>query len=296
MMTKIFGNFDQASLDAEYDNRTKIPNALELLKGFAERSEVTRRNIEGRCGVAFGLDAEETLDIFFPPNSGDGLAPIQFFIHGGYWKMMSKDDFSFVAEAFTQRGCVTVVINYGLMPSINMDELVRQCQAGLAWVYRNAESFGGDPDRIFISGHSAGGHLVAMMMATNWPDFDLLSPGLPKDLIKGGCGISGLYDLEPIRLCFLNGDLKLGKEEADRNSPVRLSPAGPAPLLLSLGGLEGSEYLRQSEGLATAWRPYGVEVDVVVQEGEDHFTMVQQLLEANSRLSTMILGQMGCAG
>ena len=133
-------------------------------------------------------------------------------------------------------------------------------------------------------------------MASNWADFDSLLPTLPRDLIKGGSGISGLYDLEPIRLCFLNEDLKLSKDEADRNSPVRLRPAGSAPLLLSLGGLEGSEYLRQSEVLAVAWRQHGVEVDVVVQDGQDHFRMVTQLSEANSRLSTMILRQMGCAG
>ena len=133
-----------------------------------------------------------------------------------------------------------------------MDELVRQCRAGLGWVYRNAESFGGDPDRIFISGHSAGGHLVAIMMATKWPGLDAQSPALRGDLIKGGCGISGLYDLEPIRLCFLNEDLNLNKKVADRNSPVQLWPAGPAPLVLAVGGEEGPEYLRQSEDLAAA--------------------------------------------
>lgn len=294
-MTKIFGDYDQASLDAQYDNRAKVPNALKVLKDFAKRSAGTRRTIKGKLGVSFGYDAEETLDIFLPADPGDGQMPIQIFIHGGYWKMMTKEDFSYVADAFTPKGCVTVVINYGLIPSINMDELVRQCRTGLAWVHRNARGFGGDPDRIFISGHSAGGHLVAMMMATNWPAFDLLSPALPRDLIKGGCGISGLYDLEPIRLCFLNEDLKLGKEEADRNSPVQLSPAGLAPLVLAVGDLEGTEYLRQSEYLAAAWRQHGVDVDVVVHKGQDHFAMVQQLSIPHSRLSKIILEQMGCA-
>ena len=168
-MTKIFGDYDQAGLDAEYDNRAKVPNTLATLAGFAERSVDTRKSVAGHLGIAFGSDAEETLDIFLPTNSSAGLAPIQFFIHGGYWKMMKKEDFSYVAGAFTPKGCATAVVNYGLIPSIDMDELVRQCRAGLGWVYRKAESFGGDPDRIFISGHSAGGHLVAMMMATHWP-------------------------------------------------------------------------------------------------------------------------------
>ena len=112
---------------------------------------------------------------------------------------------------------------------------------------------------------------------------------MPGDLIKGGCGISGLYDLEPIRLCFLNEDLKLSKNEADLNSPVQLCPAGPAPLVLAVGGEEGPEYLRQSEDLAAAWRRYGIDVDVVVQEGHDHFTMVEQLSVAESKLIKLIL-------
>ena len=294
-MTKIFGDYDQAGLDAEYDNRAKVPNTLAMLTSFAERSADTRKSMTGHLGIAFGSDSEETLDIFLPINSSGGLAPIQFFIHGGYWKMMTKEDFSYVACAFTPKGCATAVVNYGLIPSIDMDELVRQCRAGLGWVCRNAESFGGDPDRIFISGHSAGGHLVAMMMATHWPGFDAQSPALPRDLIKGGCGISGLYDLEPIRLCFLNEDLKLSKKVADRNSPVQLWPAGPAPLVLAVGGEEGPEYLRQSEDLAAAWRHHGIDVDVVVQEGHDHFTIVEQLSVADSKLSKMILNQMGCA-
>ena len=134
-----------------------------------------------------------------------------------------------------------------------------------------------------------------MMMATHWPGFDAQSPALPRDLIKGGCGISGLYDLEPIRLCFLNEDLKLSKKVAERNSPVQLWPAGPAPLVLAVGGEEGPEYLRQSEDLAAAWRHHSIDVDVVVQEGHDHFTIVEQLSVPDSKLSKLILNQMGSA-
>jgi arylformamidase len=108
-----------------------------------------------------------------------------------------------------------VVINYALIPTVDMDELVRQCRASIAWVWRHADSFNGDPGRLFVSGHSAGGHLVAMLMATDWPAF-----GAPADVLKGGCGISGLYDLEPIRLCYRNDVLALTPEAARRNSPI----------------------------------------------------------------------------
>jgi arylformamidase len=293
-VTNIFRDYGQAGLDAQYDNRMKVPDSLEMLRAGTERSAMARTEISGQLNVSFGPAVEESLDIFpAAPAAISGPAPIQVFIHGGYWRKMHKDDFSYVARAFTPRGCATVVINYGLIPTIDMDELVRQCRAALAWTHRNAAGFGGDPERIFISGHSAGGHLVAMMMATDWPRFDAQSPALPVDLVKGGCGISGLYDLEPIRLCFLNEELKLDPETAARNSPLALAPGGPGSLLLAVGSEEGPEYQRQSEDLAAAWRRHGIAVEVVVLAGQNHFTIVEQLGDPDAALSRLILDQMG---
>ncbi|MBT3372787.1 MAG: alpha/beta hydrolase [Rhodospirillaceae bacterium] len=298
MSEKIFGDYDQAGLDQQYDNRAKVAQSAEMLQQCAVDSESYRQQAGGRLDVSFGPGADETLDVFPAPaatmETDAGLAPIQVFIHGGYWKMLSKDDYSYVAKAFTPKGCATVVLNYGLIPGIDMDELVRQCRAALAWTYRNAASFGGDRERIYVSGHSAGGHLVAMAMATDWPAFDGEMPVLPADLLKGGCGISGLYDLEPIRLCFLNDDLKLTVVEAARNSPVHLAPGGTGPLILVLGGDEGPEYLRQSEALAAAWRDTGLALEVVVLTGQNHFSIVDQLNDPEAELSRLILRQMGC--
>lgn len=290
---KIFGDYDQAGLDREYDNRAKVAQSAEMLQGFAADSESFRRRTKCSLGVSFGPGPDEVLDIFPAPEDSAGPVPIQVFIHGGYWKLLSKDEHSFVAKAFAPKGCATVVINYGLIPSIDMDELVRQCRAALAWTYRNADSFGGDRERIYVSGHSAGGHLVAMAMATDWPAFDAQAPALPADLVKGGCGISGLYDLEPIRLCFLNDDLNLTYEEAARNSPVRLPPGGTGPLILAVGGDEGPEYLRQSEDMAASWRRHGIAVEVVVLPGQNHFSIAAQLHDPDAALSRLILGQMG---
>lgn len=293
MSEKIFGVYDQAGLDAEYDNRAKVSGSADFIRKFAEDSQEWRQQQTGQLNIPFGPGADEVLDLFPGPGGGSGPAPIQVFIHGGYWKALSKDEFSYVARAFTPKGCATAVINYGLIPNINMDELVRQCRAALAWLYRNAAGFGADPARIFISGHSAGGHLVAMMMATDWSAFDGGSPALPRDLVKGGCGISGLYDLEPIRLCFLNDDLKLSPQETVRNSPLRLTPAATSPLLLAVGGDEGAEYLRQSEALAAAWSRHGIAVEVAVLPGQNHFTIVDQLTDPEADLSRLIQRQMG---
>jgi len=283
----ILRGYDREALDREYDNRGKVPEFADYFARWARESAAARRELECRLDVSYGPSPSETLDIF--PAAGPSPAPIHVFIHGGYWQRMDKADFSYVARAFRSAGAAGVVINYALIPAVDMDELVRQCRASIAWVYRNARAFGGDPSRIFVSGHSAGGHLVAMLMSTDWPAFG----ALPPDVIQVGCGISGLYDLEPIRLCFLNEVLKLTPEQARRSSPVHLVPARSGPLLLAVGGLEGPEYHRQTDDLAAAWRPRGVSCEVMNMAGLHHFSIVTQLEEPGSELSGAILRQMG---
>src|SRR3990172_8660894 len=185
-------------------------------------------------------------------------APVHVFVHGGYWHRMDKRDFSFVARGLVPAGAAVCTINYALIPTVDMDELVRQCRAAIVWVHANAASFGGDPDRITVSGHSAGGHLLAVAIATHWTAL-----GAPADVLKAGCGISGLYDLEPIRLCYLNEILGLSPEAARRHSPVHGVPARAGPLSLAVGGLEGREYHRQTDDLAAAWRARGLVCDVL---------------------------------
>jgi arylformamidase len=281
----VFLGYDQEALDREYDNRGKVPDFADYFARYAKESAAARSRFDCRLDVRYGPSPGETLDIFPAP----GPAPVQLFIHGGYWRAMDKADFGYVARAFRPAGAAVVVINYALIPTVDMDELVRQCRAAAAWVYRNARSFGGDPERLFISGHSAGGHLVAMLMATDWSAF----AGLPPDAIKGGCGISGLYDLEPIRLSYLNQDLKLTPEQARRLSPVHLAPQTSGSLLLPVGGLEGTEYHRQTEELATAWRRRGLACEVMDMPGLNHFSIVEQLGDPASELARAVLRQMG---
>lgn len=286
MSDTVFLHYDQAALDAEYDNRGKVTNFQGYLNRWADSSALTRESLSCELNVPYGDSLAETLDIFLA--DGEGPAPIQFFIHGGYWTKLSKNELSFTANAFAPRGITTVVIDYALIPSVDMDGLVHQCRSALAWTWKNAERFGGDPERIYVSGHSAGGHLVAMLMATDWPAFDADVPANP---IAGACGISGLYDLEPIRLCFVNQDVGLSRAAAANSSPVLLERRCDSPLLLAVGGLEGPEYSRQSQSLVDAWEGGEERPTLEILDDLHHFSIVTQLEDKASHLSRLMQAQ-----
>jgi arylformamidase len=285
----IFFGYDRAGLDREYNNSAKIPNAAEYLRRYPAESARARETLPGRLDLRYGPNPGETLDVFLP--EGEGPWPVHVFVHGGYWRSLDKQDFSFVARGLQPAGALVAVINYALVPTVDMDELVRQVRASVAWLHRNVEALGGDRDNITVSGHSAGGHLTAMLMSTDWQAV----AGLPPDVVKAGCGISGLYDLEPIRLCYLNETLGLTMESARRNSPVHVVPAAAGPLLLPVGAAEGDEYHRQTESLAAAWRRRGLTVEVMDMAGHDHFSIITELERPGTPLSRAILRQLGVA-
>jgi arylformamidase len=286
----VFLGYDQAALDREYNNSGKVPNAAELIAWYPAESARTRDQLPTRLDLRYGPNPGETLDLFLP--EGRGPWPVHVFVHGGYWRSLDKQDFSFVARGLQPAGVLVAVINYALVPSVDMDELVRQVRASVAWLHRNVAALGGDPARLTVSGHSAGGHLVAMLMSTDWGRF----AGVPGDVIKAGCGISGLYDLEPIRLSYLNQTLGLSMETARRNSPVHCVPATAGRLLLPLGAKEGDEYHRQSESLAAGWRRRGLDVEVMDMAGHDHFSIVMELEDPRTPLSRAIQRQIGVTG
>ena len=264
--------YTEAFCNREYNNRALVPEYPRHLERWAVAARRARR--PGAClsDLHYGGTPRERLDLF--PAAREG-GPLLVFIHGGYWRSLSKDEFSWVAPAFVERGVSVAVIDYDLAPAVTMETIVLQVLRAIEWLWRENERYGYDASRIFVGGHSAGGHLTAMAMSALWPAWD---PDLPADLVKGGVAISGLYDLEPIRRAsFLNVDLKLNPRSAMKLSPAWMPPAGSAPLVTCVGGLESSEFARQNALIGARWKRV-LRADVPAP-GRNHFTVVDALAE-----------------
>jgi arylformamidase len=284
-MTDVFAGYDQDGLDAQYNLRPLVPHHPKIFERYIRDSALVVERYPATLDVAYGDQPGERLDIFHAAAS-DGRAPIVVFIHGGYWRNKDKSDYRYLAPAFVEAGVSFVPLNYTLAPHASMDEIVRQNRAALAWLSANIADHGGDPDRIHITGHSAGGHLVAMLMATDW----MAVAGRP-DVIAGASAISGLFDLEPIQKCYLNETLDLDGEEAERNSPVHLTPTQDIPLILSLGGEETIEYHRQQDVFEAAWSEVLSDVSTVEMLGLTHYDVIDHLGHPGSGLYQAVMAQ-----
>ncbi|MDI4633519.1 alpha/beta hydrolase [Pelomonas sp. V22] len=270
----------EAWLTAQYDNRARVPEAAVLLRRWAEASSLARSQTECRLDIAYGEEPGETLDVFPTPTPG---APVLVFIHGGYWRALDKSDHSFVAPVFADEGALVVVPNYALCPTVSMERIALQMARALAWVWRHAAEHGGDPNRIVVAGHSAGGHLAAMMSCCDWKAVGI---DLPRDLVKGALSLSGLHELAPLmRTPFLQRDLRLDAEAVRRLSPVNF-PAPASPLYALVGSEESEEYKRQAEVLREAWGARAVPVCEEVA-GCHHFNIVHELCDPESRVHRM---------
>jgi len=276
----LYRNYDRAGLDAQYFLRGRVPEHPEYFRRWAEDSAAVR--LARPCRLDIPYDGER-LDLF---PAGRRPAPCLLFIHGGYWQALDKSDFSFLAPVFQDAGVAVAVLNYTLAPKAHMDEIVRQNRAAIAWLHGHASDYGVDPARIHVAGHSAGGHLTAMVLATDWGAF-----GLGRNPVRGASAISGLYDLEPIRLCYLNGVLGLDAAAAERNSPLHHLPEQSPPLILSVGTGETDEFLRQQESFAAAWRAAGLPLEIADQPGDHHFAAVERLGEPQSPLHRAVMRQ-----
>lgn len=267
----------QAQIDAEYNPAAIVKDAPAHLTRLIEQSRLAREKLPAVLDVPYGATRDETLDIF-PAARAD--APVFVFLHGGYWRAFSSKDFSCVALGLQPLGITTVVVNYSLCPWVTIDEITRQVRAAVAWTLRHIGEHGGNPKRVAVGGHSAGGHLGAMCLETPWAE----AYGLPPDPLAAAVLISGLYDIAPLRYSYLQPLIQLDDGVIRRNSPLHAIRACPTPTLITWGGDESEEFARQSSAFHTAWQAAGNHSELVAQPGANHYSVTQGLEDSGSAL------------
>ncbi len=287
----LYRDFDtQEALDREYDVEGIHPDFDSVVKRYLGLSETARGSLEARFDLPFGPTRDEHVDLY--PGQGDGPRPVLVFVHGGYWRILSSKEFALVAPGPVAHGIDVVVTNYSLAPKVTIDEITRQGRAALAWVYEHAASWGGDPERIFVAGHSAGGQQVAMLLETDWVG----EYGLPADVIKGAIAISGVFDLRPLPYTLFAPALQLSRRTVEVQSPALRVPPAAAPLLITWGADETAEFRRQSEDYLAACLEAGVDAVGYPQPGADHFQAILGFNEPDGDLTRRLLDMVGRGG
>ena len=279
-MDKVYKDFDQDTLDREYAIRYTVPSIEPFIVDYTRLSAEARSFCECREDVSYGQHPDEILDIF----PGGTNTPVFVYFHGGYWRMLSQKESAFMAPCFVKQGVATVAVNYSLAPGASIDTIVRQCQDAICWIWHHANGFGGDPNQIFVCGSSAGGHLTGMMVSGGWQ----AERKIPLDVVKGGVPLSGLHDLEPVRLSNINEWIQMDKAAAQRNSPIHNLPDVGCPLIISFGGSETSEFKRQSKILYDAWQQNRWPVEFFEHDKRNHFDLVFDLCDENSLLGQKV--------
>jgi arylformamidase len=264
-------------LEAAYNARAAVPEHPALFARWRADSERVREILPAQLDLRYGPGEAETLD-FFPADPG---APLHVFIHGGYWQALDKRDFSYLAPAWHAAGVAFAVLNYGLCPAVSLDDIVDQMRRALVWLHGHGKALGVDVSRLQLSGHSAGGHLCAMLLATDW---QVHAPAIRDPLIHSAVSISGLFDLAPLRHTSMNIRVGMDADCARRNSPLHLRPTLAAPLLLAVGEKESADFHAQSDSLATGWGPHLPLVRRLTLNGCHHMAAVDELGRAGSAL------------
>jgi arylformamidase len=280
-MATLFRGMDRAALDAAYNNREAVADYAAYMDRWRRRSEEIRAAANPRhLDLAYGTAPRTRLD-FFPAPPGRRDAPTLMFIHGGYWQNNAKEGFAFVADGLLPHGVNVAVPGYTLGPVARMDRIVAEIRDAVRWLAAHLPELGGDPDRLVVAGWSAGGHLTAMAMG--------------EPAVAGGVSISGIFDLEPIRLNYLNEKLGMDEVEAARNSPIRQLPARAGRLCIAVGGAELPELQRQSAEYAAAWRAAGLPGEFMSLPGKDHFFVLEELSRPDGALAAVVRDLAGAA-
>jgi len=281
----IYKQYDQSGLDKQYNNRLHVPEFATYLERWDRLSRQTEKEFHPIQNIQYGELPRERLDIY---PSALPQSKTLIYIHGGYWQRLDKSDFQFLAPPFQNLNVTTVLITYPLAPHATIDEIVASCRKAIKWVHSNISSYNGDPEKIYIAGQSAGGHLVAMLMATEWENY-----GLTNNIIKGAGAFSGLYDLVPVWLSFVNEVVKLDKEMALRNSPVLLNPTVKCPLLLAVGKDESDEFMNQTRELYASWEDKNLPIQLLEIPGLNHYSILETMIEKDAPLCNAFRKIMG---
>ena len=271
----LYRGMDRPALDAAYNNSAAVADSAALLADFQARSDRIRADRGRSLDLRYGPAERNRIDYF----AADARGPVLVFIHGGYWQMRAKENFSFLASGPLAHGIHVAFPGYTLAPGISLQGIVAEIRAAIAWLANHVEDHGGDAQRIFVAGWSAGGHLTAM--------------ALDQPAVKGGLAISGIFDLEPIRLCYLNDKLHLNEDQVRRLSPLLhvtspLSLSRPVPLMLACGDAELPELQRQSAVYAQARLAAGLPGRLATLAGHNHFTILEELASPDGALTKLV--------
>lgn len=277
MTDAVYRGYTAAELETQYNARAAIPGHRQILARWARQSARLRKQRECRLDLAYGSGAREGIDLFL---CGADSRPLLIYFHGGYWQWGDRKDHSFVAEAFLHFGVNVALVGYDLCPLVRIDDIVRQARRACVWLWRQVDH-GYNRERLFVCGHSAGGHLAVRALTTDWRQVER---DLPPGLVCGGAAISGVYDLEPLCHTGINDALRLDIDGARDAGASRARPNHATPFVFAVGADESDEFRRQSQMMATAWTSARYhEID-----GANHFTILDRLVAIDSGFAKLI--------
>ncbi len=289
-MDTVYQGLTADELARQMDVETTVENLDAYREKNLRMSEDARRLFPAaRLDVAYGGDPEQKLDIFAPPAPDN--QPVMIYIHGGGWRSGSKNAASFMAKAMSDRGVIWVPVDYGLAPNYRIDAMVNHVRSAVAWVYDEIAGHGGDPERIYVSGNSAGGHLTGTTLMPGWHG----AYGVPTDVIKGACAMSGVFDLDSLLLATYgcNDELQMTAESARAYSPQYHMPMEAGPLIVAVGAPEPDEFRRQSAAYAAAWTETGLNGKHMEIPGANHFEMGRELGNPQGDLFNNVMEMIG---
>lgn len=283
---KPYHSMDHETLEREYSPSSCIDDIMVFIQQYINESKKAHKSLKDiiRSNIKYGPEERSYMDLFVPKS--DAPLPIHVFIHGGYWQQLSKNESAFAAPNFVDHDVIFIALDYTLAPEASLFEIVDQTRRGIISILKSAHKFGGDPDNITISGSSAGGHLVAEVISTDWKTY-----GYQQCPLKGTLCISGVFDLEPIVDTYVNEPLKMTKQDAYILSPLYHVPDESCPIIFTVGENETSEFHRQTDEYMKACAKKGIQTSYVAMPVFNHFDIVMNLNKKDSPLFQALLDQ-----